>query len=223
VVELVGPAGAGKSTVFESLVRRHGRIEGMPVLSRGRWAPLLLWNVLAVLAMLVRRRALGRQWTRDRLLMMAYLQALPRTLNRRRRKVDRTVVFDQGPIYLLTRPVLLDDRLGQWWERTFRAWASLLDVVVLLEAPDRVLIERINARSKVHRMKRQPDAAALEFIADGRAAYESAIRRFQANRAAPAMMRFDTSRRAADEIVDEILAVLPPRGPRPGAHGPGAG
>jgi hypothetical protein len=208
LVELAGSAGAGKSTIFTALLRRDARVERVPVLGHTRWAPLLVWHVLAVLVTLVRRRALGRQWSRDRILTMAYLQALPRVLASRADRAGRVVVFDQGPLFFLTRPVLRDERLRPWWDRTFRRWTGLLDLVVLLDAPDPVLVERINMRPKHHRMKGNDDEAALAFVAEGRAAFEQAL---ATCRPAPATLRFDTSRVAPDEVVEAIVAALPAR------------
>lgn len=218
-VELVGPAGAGKSTIFASLVRRGG-IRGMPVLSRSRWAPLLLAELLRAVSTIVRAGAVGRQWNGDRLMMMAYLQALPRVLARPRTAATRAVVFDQGPIFFLTRPVFQDPRLRAWRERTFQLWFSVLDAVVLLEAPDHVLIDRVNAREKVHRMKGRPEPAALEFIADGRAAFDHAIRAFEVQ-APGTLARFDTSRCSADDVAEAILALL--EEPAQGAAGDRSG
>jgi hypothetical protein len=167
---------------------------------------VLAWHLVAVVITLVRHRALDRRWNWERLLMMAYLQALPRALKGQ----EGIVVFDQGPIYFLTRPILLDERLGSWWRRTFDMWSSLLDAVVWLEAPDAVLLERINARSKLHRLKGSEEQAAFEALAQGRRAHEDAIGRLDGRAPAPAILRFDTSERSADEIVDELLERLAP-------------
>ena len=47
----------------------------------------------------------------------------------------------------------------------------------------------------------------VEFIADGRAAYDDAIRAFE-HGAPGTLARFDTSRCSADEVVDAICALL---------------
>jgi hypothetical protein len=206
LVELLGPPGAGKSTVFAGLIGRAKYIQPRPVLGRSPYLAVLAWHLVAVVITLVRHRALDRRWNWERLLMMAYLQALPRALRGR----EGIVVFDQGPIYFLTRPILLDERIGSWWQRTFDTWSSLLDAVVWLEAPDAVLLDRINARSKLHRLKGSEDQAAFEVLEQGRRAHEGAIARLDRRAPAPAILRFDTSERSADEIVDEVLEQLAP-------------
>jgi hypothetical protein len=211
LIELVGLPGTGKSSVFETLCSRNGRIAGRPILSRGAHAPVLAGELARILGMLVRRKALGRQWSLERLVMAAYLRALPRVLEGPRAPDRDAVVFDQGPIFSLTRPVLLDERLRDWWDTTFAAWRSLLDAVVWLEAPDGVLLERINSRAKPHRIKGGADGAALKTLAQNRAAYDFALSRLEAPGRSPAILRFDTSRQPAEEIVEAILAVIPAR------------
>ena len=180
----------------------------MPVLTRSPWAPLLFWEFLRVVATITRAGALGRQWNRDRLMMMAYLQALPRVLRGADAKAARAVVFDQGPIFFLTRPVLQDPRLRAWREWMFDVWFSLLDAIVVLEAPDHVLIERVNTRGKEHRIKGRPEDAAREFIADGRAALAHAMQAYE--RDAPGTLaRFDTSRCSAADVVERIVTLIP--------------
>jgi cytidylate kinase len=84
----------------------------------------------------------------------------------------------------------------------------LLDAVVWLEAPDEVLLDRINAREKHHRMKGGVDSMAREALARSRATYELALRRLEASDRSPTILRFDTSRQATDEIVEAILGVI---------------
>ncbi len=211
LIELMGLPGAGKSTVFEALRKRNDRINTMPILRRKPHAPVLARHLVAILATLVRRRALGFHWSRDALVMMAYLQALPSVLEGPHRPLGDALVFDQGPIFSLTRPALLDERLEEWWEAMFAEWRSLLDAVVWLEAPDQILLERISARSKHHRLKGCPEAAALEVLARNRAVYDSVLARLHLGSHPPTILRFDTDRRAPDEIVDELLALIPAR------------
>lgn len=211
LVELMGLPGAGKSTVFEALRSRNERIGSRPILTRRSHAPLLVRELVAVLATLVRRRALGRHWSRELLMMAAYLGALPPVLEGPRSPDRDAIVFDQGPIFSLTRPAILDERLREWWESALATWRSLLDAVVWLEAPDAILLERINARPKQHRFKVGEQAAALEALAQDRAAYDFALSRLQAADGSPAILRFDTSHQAPGEIVDAILTVIPAR------------
>ena len=207
LVELMGLAGSGKSTVFEELIRRRPEIEPRPVLTRPRRAPITAWNLVSVLAFLVRARAITRRTRPLDVRLMTYLQALPRVLDREG-GAERTIVFDQGPIYLLARPRLQGERLRPWWNRTFDDWADHLDAVVWLDAPDAVLLERIDRREKWHALKGREDEPALEAVMRTRAVCEAALARLEARTLPPTIVRFDTSRETAGDVVDGIVALL---------------
>jgi shikimate kinase len=207
LVELAGPPGAGKSTVFRSLLARDQTIEGRPGLRTREYAGAFTREVLAVLGTLARERYRSRV-TLEQVRMMAYLQALPRILERAPSPDRRIIAFDQGPVYYLTRPTLTNERLARWRRRVLHTWAPLLDVVVWLDAPDAVLVERINSRDKWHRLKGGPEGRALEVLTESRAAYETVLRELEMRRHGPAILRFDTSRRSADAIAHEVLAAL---------------
>jgi len=63
----------------------------------------------------------------------------------------------------------------RWARRTLVAWAALLDVVVLLDAPDSVLVHRIRSRAKPHGIKHESDQEIAAFAERFRAAFASVI------------------------------------------------
>jgi hypothetical protein len=206
LVELAGPAGAGKSTVFRALVTRADNVEAAPDIGKRDYA-LLAAHVPPVVGALLRRRAI-RRLTPAQLRVMVYLRALP-PLVARRPPGDRSVlIFDQGPLYVLGRPRLLDARLAPWRQEMFERWASLLDAVVWLDAPDGVLVGRIGERPKWHRLKGQPADAAIDVLAKTRAVYEEMLSNLEARDDGPGILRFDTSRTSPEEIADAVLGAV---------------
>lgn len=212
-VELVGPPGAGKSTIFEGLLSRDHRIEPRPIPSKRSYLGPMGRNVPLVLLMALRHRTLSC-FAGDGLQSLAYLRVLPRMLEDR--PSERVVVFDQGPIFLLTRPGVLHPRLATWHAQALDTWSALLDVVVLLDAPDEMLVDRINARSKEHRIKGASVDTAAAFIAQSRAVYSKALDGLDARAAAPTILRLDTSRLPVDRAVEDIIAAVERRRARPG-------
>lgn len=208
LVELVGPAGAGKSAVFDALLARDETIEGRPSLRKVEHAAVLASEITAVLGTLLRRGVVGPGVKLEQIRMMMYLQALPRILAGADSTGTRIIVFDQGPVYFLTRPSLRNVRLTAWRDRMFTTWASLLDLVVYLDAPDPVLGERINSRGKWHALKGVRSETALEVLTTSRSAYEEAMSKLEAHGRGPRLLQFDTSRQPAGEIGDEILSTL---------------
>jgi thymidylate kinase len=197
LVELMGPPGAGKSTLYAALLREG--VAKMPLLRYGRHRPVLARHLAGASATLLRRRALDRQWSFELLVMMAYVRALPVVLSGPRRPAGDVLVFDQGPLYTLAREPLRDARLRDWWESSLALWRSLLDVVVWLDAPDDVLVERIHGRAIEHRYKGAERDAALAGLAADREVYTGLLDR-------PQILRVDTSRQATDEIAAAVLA-----------------
>jgi broad-specificity NMP kinase len=215
VVELVGPPGAGKSSVFRALRTSLANIEAPPDIEELGWAPLIE-NVPPVLGTLIARGAI-RCLTPAQLRVMVYLRALSRIVERAAPGSGSVFVFDQGPLYLLNRPRLLDERLATWREEMFQTWASLLDAVFWLDAPDAVLVERIDGRSDWHRLKGAPLATALDSFEKTRAVHEEALSRLEALADGPVILRFDTSRASPDAIADAIDHALNGAAPIPDA------
>ena len=93
---------------------------------------------------------------------MIRLDAMPTHGGAATRVPARVRVFDQGPIFLLYRltPGLRDERrhasVNGWADRMLVRWARALDLVVVLDAPDEVLLDRVQVRSKSHPLKEVP-------------------------------------------------------------------
>jgi len=208
LVELLGPAGAGKSTVFQSLLARDQAILERPTVRKRRYAAIVAVNILRAFATLIRNGVIKPQGGTEQVRMMMYLQALPRILPGLGSAGNTAIVFDQGPLFLLTRPSLTDERLATWWNGMFDMWTPLLDVVVFLDAPDELLRERINTRQTWHALKGADGRSALDVLRASRQVYERTIEAVAARPAGPAILRFDTSTRSADEIADAIISAI---------------
>ena len=178
VVELVGPAGAGKSAVADVLRSRDATLRasiwGLP-------RPSLLWSTVMLLPTFLVLSLAARAVCREELKQMIRLTTLGRVLPRLARG-RRLVVLDEGPVFALAwlrvfgaERLLRSAAYERWVQRMLASWARMIDVVVLVDAPDPVLSQRIRARVKPHMVKDQSDQQITAFAARFRTAFASVI------------------------------------------------
>ena len=177
VVELAGPAGAGKTTVARALVRSlPGARLGSPP---GRLATVR--SVVTTAPVLLASRSVaapGRWWSEPELRSVGYLLAW----QRQPRVAGEPLLLDHGPVFRLAmlvagRPQALRHPVfGPWWWRTATAWGRLLDTVVVLDAPTDELIARIEARPREHRVRGADPREAERFLDAYRVAFDRVLR-----------------------------------------------
>jgi hypothetical protein len=184
LVELVGPAGAGKSTLAQVLPSRNPRIRsGLTLwgLPRG----LLLISGVALFPTLVRAALSGHPLRWAELTQMVRLGALRLAVRRAVARDDPVLLLDEGPVFGLGWldvffPPNGDLGRTQWRRRMVRAWAECLDVVVRVDAADPVLASRIRSRAKPHMVKDRPDDEVYSFTARFRRALDHAVAELRA-------------------------------------------
>jgi hypothetical protein len=179
VVELAGPAGAGKTTVARALV---GSLPGARLGSPpGRLATARA--VLTAVPVLQASRSLvapERWWSEAELRGVGYLLAWRRGLLEE--PDGAPLLLDHGPVFRLAmlvagRPQALRHPVfGPWWWRTAKSWAALLDAVVVLDAPTDELIARIEARPRQHRVRGADPRDAARFVEAYRVAFDEVLR-----------------------------------------------
>jgi deoxyadenosine/deoxycytidine kinase len=142
---------------------------------------------------------------------LTILSGWPHRLKMEKRKSDKVIILDQGPVYLLAEtnelgPACLKSSTAErFWQRTYQRWATTLDVVIWLDTDNSLLFERIQTRTKGHAVKNEPAQTAYKFLESYRAAYEHIFRRLKANPEGPRIIHFDTGQDQPDEIVDQLL------------------
>ncbi len=207
VVELAGPAGAGKTTLARALLAGSPRVVlGVAVTRRQ-----LVCGLARAMPSLTAARfsAPGRWWTADELRSVAYLTAW-RAPVARTHGVD--VVFDHGPAFRLAGLAAHGPRMTRTpafqrlWRRLAEDWGALLDVVVWLDAPDDVLLRRIDERGRQHRVRGLAQGTARDFLDLYRAAYDKALALLE--RDGVRVVRFDTSEHTEQQLLAAVTAAL---------------
>jgi len=207
IIELIGPAGVGKSEVAAHLSRMPG------VLCASIWrVPLteLAWATVSTVpsATVLMRRA--RSPLSRELRQIARLRALLNFLDRDDLSAYRYVVLDEGAIYTLAwlhvigHPVFHDGRTNAWRHYIAGLWAATLDEVVRLDAPELILAQRLRSRTKRHVMAHASDRSITAFNMRYRTAFNAAIGTVQEH-GRLVLRDFRTDRSSPAEIAEQIL------------------
>jgi len=207
VIELAGLAGAGKSTLALALARLDPAIRARPRVSERSY----LANVPALVPTF-----LSLHWPFRGVLTKEMKRILRvRTLHRVVHETTQggTLLFDEGPVYMLARIVMFgadNIRSGafeRWWRTAIAEWATTLDVVVWLEAPDDVLAARLHTRAQWHPLQGAHDCAVSAFFRSYRDAFSRVLAEL-CIAGGPQRWTIATDAGSADSTARSVLARL---------------
>jgi thymidylate kinase len=176
IAEIIGPAGAGKTTLSQ-LLKQHDIRSGLSLwrLRPASLAASAFSSIPNVVAMCVQRKRFD--WEEMKLVIQH--NALLRLLKTETASGYRAVLLDEGAIFALAKLQAFksakargDDR---WLHKLFKAVAAQVNAVIWLDAPDDVLVLRIRERAKPHRMKHRSDIEIANHLSSYRRSFESVV------------------------------------------------
>jgi hypothetical protein len=216
VVEVAGPAGAGKSTVSRLLTERSqavaASIWGLP---RPLYAASAVRMLPAIGALVGAARWLPWEETEQLIRLDALDVFLDRFDHLREPARSRSVVvLDEGPVFafawfrVLGHPCFRDGRRDAWWRRTLTHWAARLDAIVVLDGADPLLVERLRSRAKPHPLKQSSDQELYEFAAAYRGAFDWVIAGMTAGGGSrlPKVIALESNGAPPAELAERVLA-----------------
>jgi len=213
VVEIIGPAGAGKTTLLRALSQRHKKIQPGFRLSNIRKIPFFISNTFSLLPTYLRQYRHSRWFNWRETRSMVYLKAGLHVLGQQASNNDMVTILDHGPIYRLAflrglGPEITTSQLyTRWWASLLNQWTATLDIVIWLDAPNVILLERIRARDRWHTIKEKCEQEAYEFLTHYRTFLEQTIAESVIDRQLT-LLRFDTNQESVEQIADKILATF---------------
>jgi broad-specificity NMP kinase len=208
IVELAGPAGVGKSTLNRAL---SGPLAAVSGTLWGQPKSSLLKNGIQSIPGFIPlwRSARAPLWYETT--NMVRLRTLLHSLRNPDR--SRTVIFDEGPIFALAwlrgfgHPVMRSLAADPWWQTTVHSWAGVIHAVVVLDAPDTVLAERIRVRPSDHEVKQASDAEISVWMARFREALDWVLAELTTEQG-PIVVRLETTASAPEQIAQQVLDAI---------------
>jgi thymidylate kinase len=218
IVELVGPAGAGKTTLANVLLQRSKRIQlgTPPNIRKIEHFPFFAKNTLLLVPTFLHlyQNHNGRRLTRQEITWLITLNGWQHRLGRQVPGTGTIVILDQGPVFMLAKLIgfgpetLKSQAVRQWLEKIYLQWAGTLDMVVCLDTPDAILLQRIRARETWHGFKNLSESEAVEILARFRQAHTKVLSELMAGESGPGLLCFDTAKKSQDEIAENLLIQL---------------
>lgn len=213
VVEVIGPAGAGKSTLLRALSQHHNQIQPGIHPSKTRQLPFLISNTIALLPVYLREYRHSRWFSRREMRSMTYLKAGLPVLRRQALNNGTAIILDHGPIYRLAflralgPEITTSQRYMSWWADLFNQWVSTINIIIWLDAPNGILLERIRGRGQQHPIKENGQQDAYEYLIRYRLFLEQIIAE-SVSAGQIMVLRFDTNQESTEQIIDKVLTVV---------------
>jgi hypothetical protein len=213
IIEMVGVAGSGKSTLLTALGKGDSRLERFPLPPRTRYLSALARIHLVWFPIHLAKYRNGRWFTWDEIKNIGYLDAWLRYIRTLVCSPDVIAVLDPGSVYWLSSlkelgpPFTGDKVFRRWWEEKLDQWCSALDMIIWLEAPHEMLLQRVISRDEWHEAKSRPPAAVLEEFARLGVSYEKLISEM-VRRKKLRVFHYRTDQVPAERILAEIDATV---------------
>lgn len=185
IVEVIGPAGSGKTTMLAALRLRDPSIVSAIATKRSQQAAALSAVLRAVLPHYARHPHAERFFSLEELRRAVYVEGWARRLGGPGAGEQLVTVLDHGPVFMLAMlrafgPPSTRCRGYRAWEAAaLKRWSKLLDVAVCLDASDEILVQRIEGRSRAHCVKGRPVEEACEFLRRCRTSFDRTLLELQ--------------------------------------------
>jgi thymidylate kinase len=218
VIELIGVAGVGKSTLYKALGSKNlpWLICDMvlPVWNISS-APFFFKNISSLAPLLILEEITGERLLKRReIAFMALLNGWHKILRKKADQQGKVILIDQGAISMMTYlsvwgpKSLHNDHNQSWWESIYVKWAQTLDILVYLDTKDEIIIDRIRTRSQDHHLKDETVAVMCDWIMKYRILYTQILNRFESNGFRAKVVRIDSGENSVEDIANIFISLV---------------
>ena len=177
--------------------------------------PSLFRMALKLIPSLLRLyRSNSRQLTRREFAWMSILVGWSSLLRKESRDGNKVIILDQGPVYLLAEmrlfgPEYLRQKAAEgFWQDLFDRWRTTLHMVIWLDAPNDILLDRIRSRQQEHILKTEPAMVVYEFLDRYRVEYEFILSVLTSKKANLQVLRIDTGQQRPQDVANQFLSEI---------------
>lgn len=209
---MLGPAGAGKTTVVQALIRRGVAVRSQLQLPWATKVRVLGGIARDVVPAYWREQPHKRFFNLEELRRMLYIEGWQSQLARP--VPDGAItILDHGPIFMLgiVREFGPDfarhECFIRWCDHAVKAWSVALDLVLWLDAPNAILLQRIERRQRDHVIKGKPYEEGCVYLDRCRLSFERLLSEMTAC-GGPNVLRVDAATVAPDDIAECFLQAL---------------
>ena len=219
IVEIVGPAGAGKSSLFKALQKIDPRFIGEkpPPIWNHSYIQFYIRNIGRLLPLILHLPYReSKAFSRRIFVYMIYLTGWHDLLNKKAEQIENVMLLDQGPIFMVAYLSMFgpinsqSSHFYEWKTQVDYQWAHTLDTIVYLDATNETLISR-NRNRQDHEIKHisgKSNAEAREFLERYRNVYKQIINRFTLNNDQLRVVWIDTEEYSTAMAIDKVIAEL---------------
>jgi len=109
---------------------------------------------------------------------------------------------DFGPEYLKGKAA------KRIWQDLYSRWASILDMIVWLDAENSDLLKRIRTRDQEHVVKNSSESTMVDFLERYRKDYQFTVSSLCQEKPELRVLKFDTGKQRTHDIVDSMLSEI---------------
>jgi hypothetical protein len=211
IIEMVGVAGTGKSTLRNAMMQRDKRIIFFDRPGNISYLPFLIKMVILWLPLYLKEYRHTRWFTVQEIRNMGYLDTWISRIHYRALFNENIFIIEPGSVYWLSTlqgngpEITNHPRFQRWWKHEFQRWASELDAIIWLDAPEDVCYQRINTRHQWHQFLECRAESALEELTLYRKYYQKIVPEMASLRPIK-VFYFLTDQISTERIVEQVFS-----------------